>query len=303
MSDHTTDEQRAKWLSRHGDPFHVAFYQHLWDNARSPSGRIPRMMSWKQGVLEFPVVVGGKETRIDIVFAGALGNASLYIVGECKAVNSDHTDCWFFNRSSLMWPRGRNQQVVFETLREDEAGPAYVMAASNAEGRAFNFGCAIRAREKRGGGRLNMEAVEGAARQVMLGANGITQQLADQPSLRISDLRDEPATILPAIFTTAELRTAEYDFASVDVESGEIDVEAFSSKATDWLLYTYPGSALYAHQVERRYWRRRGMRPEESTSPAPGLNEAAAEHYWRTIAVVTPAGVGPFLDWCDYLRF
>jgi hypothetical protein len=122
-------------------------------------------------------------------------------------------------------------------------------------------------------------SIEEAAGQVCRGLNGFAQFLAARPSLLRAG---STATLIPVIFTTASLWASAADIGVADLSTGKLPVGELKLESREWLWLDYPQSAGLQHEI----------RPH---AEAESLRDVFFGEALRRIAVVSPAGIRPFL--------
>lgn len=257
-------------LDRHGYSFQLAVEKRIRDLSDKPSS------SWEVHTAEFPVEGEGWNTRIDLVLKAS---RNLMVV-ECKRV--DPALAWFFARGSQSL-RARVEIDQFVGKKEEcrVGGTTLDLSA----GKPFHIGLVGRSGDKGDGSGAGRDQLETACTQVIRGASGLINFLADNFDPTRGGLTRR---VIPAIVTTSELLATEADLASASLEDGLLprDVEV---EEKDWLWYQYQRSPNLEHNVSTA---RQDQNPKQ----------ANWSRFPRTIAVVNAQHLGRFLkDSADWL--
>ena len=99
---------------------------------------------------------------------------------------------------------------------------------------------------------------------------------------------NRPIVLVPVIFTTASVWTADTDLATADLISGEVDLGSTTVTQVPWLWLDYPVSPGLQHGVTR-------SQPDQEPLYQPDLRNILETDYSRAIAVVGSGGVDQFL--------
>lgn len=232
---------------------------------------------WIFEVAELPVTIPGRATRIDFVLKHPHGHA--YLIAECKRTNPRIAKWCFartplvmrnFTQTLLVWERVRR---FHDELRSEAFGDQYVKDA-------YRLGLELRGPTKgeaTGGGR---GAIEQAVTQVLVATNGFVEFLARTPEL-VSP--DTTAVLLPAVFTTAELYVSDVALDTAGLGNGKLPNDP-NIRNVPWLIYQYHQSPDIGHSVP-------GNRVTAS------LGRILEIDICRSVAIVAPDGIGPFLQW------
>ncbi|MCK6478683.1 MAG: hypothetical protein L6R43_00625 [Planctomycetes bacterium] len=274
-------------LNRSGHPFQQAVLRRaetLWKQ-KSP---------WMHQVSEYPVEVSGAQTRIDIVFgvwSDAVGGFIKYLVAECKRVDPA-VGRWLFARAPLVRRNGDPKAILVETLQRFDTGAHHRGICAgfrtlHSSDDIYHVAMEARTEEKGDGTGTRSGAVEDAATQVMRGLNGLIEGIAQDPEV-LPIHRD--ITLVPVVFTTAELWATETDLAEAELSTGRVSVSEAHVRCRKWLWYQYHPSPSLRHSVKRYF----------APSGSPRWQEGLAPHldreFARAIAVVGPDGIDDFLQ-------
>ncbi len=263
-------------VNRHGYAFQFAVLQRtkqLFDERASP---------FRFEVSEFPVQIRGAHTRIDFILRKREGQ--LLLVAECKRANPALSN-WCFVRAPFVRGNRTVERPMLDRLRRDRGEIFYVekvTAALTELSYHLAFEVKSQAKGDSGGARAT---IEDAATQVCRGVNGLIEFYLRDVSL-LKDINE--IWFLPVVFTTAKLLVSEANLAETDISSGEIAFPEAKLSEADWLLYQYHLSPGIKHET--------CYRPTTAD-----LGEALDREFVRTIAIVSPIGIKPFLAWASTL--
>ena len=267
----------AQMLNEHGYPFHYAVL-----NRARELNEFNTLSPWVFEVSELPVMVGGKDTRIDFVLRHA--ERPVFLSCECKRVNPAYTD-WCFFRAPLVRRNDFKPQFWIEQWRQHPGDPFSFplegVPRGSASGRDYHVAFPVEgpAKGNKSGGDPK-EAIEAALTQASRHANGFAKLLCDRPSL-VRHTGPE-ALIAPVVFTTARLWTSEVDLATADLTSGHVNPRDVTLTRRDWIGYQYHTS--------------QGLRPGHTALLAAwDLSTYLVQEVMRTIFVVSTSGIDAFL--------
>ena len=148
----------------------------------------------------------------------------------------------------------------------------------------FHFGIEVKTGEK-GEGAPGRSAIEEAATQVSRGLNGLINFFMRDVKLMEGV---DSLSILPVLFTTANLFTSDIDLSETDLKTGNFPREKANLSQADWLIYQYHLSP--------------GLKHENQAQPASSdLVQALESEFIRSIIVVSPAGIADALKWATQL--
>jgi hypothetical protein len=273
-------ERVQRGLEQHGYGFQYSALREclrLRDEQRS---------AWDLLVTEYPISVGGSDVRIDFILRSEADKADRkeirYLIVECKRVNPAYSD-WCFSAVPYTRPKWLAAQVVFETVRPTDRVTGGF--GGNCDGRICGVAFVLKGDAKGDKHPVSpgKDAIEAACTQVLRGLNGFVKICAGREEAP----REGQAihSFLPVILTTANLWIAACNLASADLETGSIP--HLSAAEVDFLFYQYPQSVSLKHDLER------------GRISSDTLVEEYARDYIRTVAIVSPRGLAPFLgeDW------
>ena len=256
-------------LNSHGYPFQEAVLRRI--------GEVDS--EWGAWLPEFPVSVQDHSTRIDIVLTTEAKDR--FIVCECKRANPAIAN-WCFAESQLrVWESSLARQAYAETLLNRGDGLVQVHYKT-LEPKPNIYHIAVEARtnfrgddDSRGKGQI-----EEAAGQVCRGLNGLIDFFYKRQWLKKKP--KEELLFVPMIVTTAKLYVTDDDLSLASIQSGELGAPDLSVRSVKWLWYRYHQSPALKHVVP-------------VNNPSMALSDILFYEFARTIAIVTPEGMGDFL--------
>lgn len=260
-------------ISRHGFGFQYAVVKEVT--------RIFALRSdWELEVAEFPVRVEGRDTRADLVIR-YLGVPTL-LVAECKRANPALSH-WMFAKAPYVHRGQLPNEIVVETVQRSIAAPI-ISAACRWVGTASVFGIYDEAKSNRTGDPdgKGRGAIEEALSQVMTSMNGLVNLFNERPGL--IDAK-KTTTLVPVIFTTANLWITDKDVGAADLKTGNLDLGSSDWKVTPWVALNYHLSP--------------GIQHEASHVRLESLSEVLRAEFIRTVFVVGPTGIEAFLEWAS----
>jgi len=262
-------------LNKHGYPFQFA----AADASRRAFENAQWRGLWKFEACEFPVIVQGQSTRIDLILKHA--EANIYLLIECKRVDPALAD-WCFARFPYV-SRTRTYEAFLaeEFVRKGLVTGSVYMRDIREE--YYSIGLEVKDPTKKGDGTGGGRgAIEAAASQACRGLNGMVECFAARPK------SDFQAFLIPVIFTTARLWGCEVSLTSAtDIETGRIPAENMEDlKALQVVLYQYHQSPGLKHT-------------RSVTAKSETLGEILDLAYIRTIPIVTATGIESFLAGFD----
>jgi len=237
-------------------------------------------------VIEFPVLVQGSGTRVDLVLKHK--EKPEYLLVECKRVNPSLARWGFTHYPQVHQNRPWGKFFLAERFERRKNNNCY------AEGKRYYTGhregyyghIALELKEKvaqqgegGGGGR---GAIEEAASQACRSLNGMVEYFA-----RRSELGPN-AVFVPVIFTTAKLWSCEYLAleSATDLQTGKVRAsEAIEPKEEKWVFYEYHQSPGIKHNLN----------PIPPGSD-PELGLLMDREYTRTIPIVNASNIAAFLQ-------
>lgn len=277
-----TPPDMERGLNQHGYAFHHRLLGELLRLCGEPVGS-----TWKVLAVEVPVVSGDSSTRIDFVLGQEPEQWALRIlVGECKRVNPEYS-WWCFARAPYVSPPWAKGQVTAESIVNLHSSSLVATGIGGMESdRCYQIGFVMKS-DRLGDKHpvsSDKDALEGACRQVMKGVNGLANTLIGEERLEKYLKGKHTISILPAIFTTADLFVTNVDLQTADLQTGDISLEDKDMAGLDWLYYQYPQTPLYKHSIPR------GGLSEDV------LADLVGRDFVRSIAIVSPRGLRSFLE-------
>lgn len=306
-------DKTRKWfetsLNEHGYSFQQSVLKKILNlRAEGKSG-------WFFQVSELPVEVRGKGTRIDFILQrdkikeGACmlkDDQTTLMLTECKRANPAYSN-WCFAKSPYLF-RGQSDQLiglVFEEINR------YSEVTKNQDGepvemcnkvtcshrmllRALQnvYHIAVEVKNNAKGNCVSSDpgkdAVEKAASQLCQGLNGMVNFLVHHERLWE---KNPPVTLLPVIFTTANLWASDADLSEADLETGDLNFTDHGFTQVPWLFFQYHLSPGIKHAVP-------SLPPQRSS-----LSNILQAEYIRTIPIVSSTGVEDFFSHATTLDF
>jgi hypothetical protein len=261
-------------LNRHGHSFHYAVLQRAEDLANDTRSH------WVFEASEFPVRVGGFDTRIDFILRRRGG--SHYLVAECKRANPA-TANWCFVRAPLVSRNVSGNSVIVET--SVHTGDRHLWSGGRrlCSSDIYHLGFEVKTGEKGDEGGPARTQIEEAAGQVLKGVNGFVEFLSQHSTL-LTENTDTP--IIPVIFTTANLWVSDVRLNEAELSTGNLPTESVKTRSKDWLWYQYHLSPGLRHS-------------QFGLDRSSSISDALTHEFARCIAIVSPSGIDEFLreDW------
>jgi hypothetical protein len=204
---------------------------------------------WQMEQTEFPVSVQGFDTRIDLVLRSFVrnGTQSALMACECKRANPAYSAwCFCKYRRFVNKATGAYDNFYAQQIHSPNQGSDGLFVASvpltGIQSSAYHLGLETKV-EAKGDPAPENDQIEKACTQVCRGVSGLVEHYASHPKLV-----DTPHTILPVIFTTANLWVSDVSLWEADLVTGH-PPEVKELKAVDWVHYQYvmsPG-LFYEH--------------------------------------------------------
>lgn len=275
-------------------------------------------------VVEFPISIQGKESKIDLILRRYPNHKSGYnpfiIIGECKRANPAWSTWCFIQTPSFRnnhienLSLGNSSKSLFlesfepklKTQESDvlEMNHLFTKVSQNSSD-FFDLSFAIKTNEKGENLAKGKDDIEDAVTQVLRGLNGFIDyslnssnwtSLAFEQSLNAKNwynnsqksLNDLSIIFLPVIFTTAELWASDIDLSNSDLEKGNVNLPKESLKKRDWILYQYNQSPSLRHPFNIR-------------QDKDKLSDILELGFRRTVAIVNSSGIASFLQWASDL--
>jgi hypothetical protein len=158
------------------------------------------------------------------------------------------------------------------------------------ENAAYHVGVEVKT-EKKGDrhGLVDKSAIEEAMTQVLRGLNGMVEFLANNRQIFPND---NSITLVPVVFTTANLWVSDVDLRTADLITGNIDLGNSTFRKIEWLFYEYNMSPGLKHKQPYGG----GSHPRDT------LHDVIDREYVRTVAIVSARGIPDFLSWSSILN-
>lgn len=264
-----SSERFEKSLAVHGFSFQYGVAEYF------RRMEVNQEFNWRVAAIEFPVSVQGRDTRIDLILSRP--NQQIMIVAECKRANPALAD-WCFARTDYPCPESLRDWVYLETIQRNKTADFGFEAISDRVGRSehiYHLGQEVRTHEqgdKSGHGR---GAIEDAVSQVLRGMNGLVEEFLSRHDIPFPDR----LSLLPVVFTTADLWVTDTPLSDADPLSGELPLETELRKL-EWLYYQYNQSKSLKHGLH--------------VPAPPELKEILVADYTRTVAIVSASGMRRF---------
>lgn len=308
-TDNTKNDLRDRLgrnLNEHGYSFHQSLLKAI-------KNLDPKILGWKFEVSEFPVEVRGKGTRIDFILKRFQtersgnwlnDNQTTLLVAECKRANPAFSN-WCFVKIPFLFNRS-DDAMIFEEVHPvsrstRESGGYHVpnLGMSKAQSKhrklylslsKYHIGIEVKKISEKGNSATSdpgKGAIEQAATQICLGLNGLVNHLAIHDDIWN---KNPPVSIIPAIFTTANLWVSDADLSEADINTGNIDISNYAFKEVPWLFYQYILSPGIRHNL-------RSLRAKNTFS------DFLEADYVRTVLIVNSAGLAKSIQLLSSLDF
>jgi len=264
-----------KILNTHGYGFQYALLRlvcTLQDDARG---------NWNFVAAEFPVEVRNKSTRIDFILKNK--NNNIYLICECKRVNPAY-GYWVFLKSPHVHETYKFGSILGEEIKLIAGFVSTGLSNINNYKDIYHIGIAIKTNKKGDCNKHDKDSIEETATQVSRGLNGFVHFISRETQL----IKERKITLIPVIFTTAQIFTCNVDIGMSELNTGEINLDDSTIESKKWIWYRYHQSPGITHELSSR----------------KGLGKIGAildAKYARTIAIVNSEGAEDFLtkDWWD----
>lgn len=277
----------AKQLNKHGHGFHYAVLRKAQQLAKSGWSQ------WIFEVSEFPVSVASGGMHVDFILRHP--DRDLLLVAECKRSNPAHSR-WCFARAPYLSREATSDSAILETLWYQHPRellfhtPAVHGTPLRSSEPGYHLAIALTSgKEGDTNGDKRSEVLATATGQIARAVNGLVNTLAVRyPVLPVAPDKRPVVSILPVIFTTAELWTTELALDLTDLASGNIMAEELRLERKGYVAYHYPMSPDLRHDV-----------PDATAPPYQTLGQILEREYMRTIFIVSVEGIEEFLhrDW------
>ena len=269
----------------------------------------PFSMKWRYEAHEFPVEVRGIGTKIDFVLKAVLHSTGneCFLLAECKRANPSLSD-WCFLRApylmedksamveqlNVLWDKPGNRPTVAV-----EPGTRFLwpwIVSDSYPQRPYHIALELRNRREKGDpGGKGRDAIEEAATQLLRGLNGFVEVLDANPHVLVRPRQGSTSagrstiSILPVIFTTANIWTTEVELGQADLSTGKLTIEDLEATSVKWVRYRYHQSPGITHSLQ---WANRAQSWEGRS-----LVEFVYNSFARDIMIVNAEAVGEFLSY------
>jgi len=247
-----------------------------------------RQIGWEVEAAEFPAKVQDSETHIDFILR--YRDTQVLILAECKRVNPKLSEWCFikapFVHKNRSWENWLVDHVEYAGSQNDVTGVEFISGEFIPFNKFYHIGFVTKSKEKGEPGPSGKKAIDDAATQVCRGLNGLIEYLPTAPHLlKKLDKKNiiySGVTLLPVIFTTAQLYTCECNLAKADLTNGNIDLSKEKISEQDWIFYQYHVSPGLKHSHARN-------------QTVDSFSQALDYEYIRTIPIVSVKGIRNFL--------
>lgn len=256
-------------------------YSFQYSVVKAAQDLYPHSSAWRFEATEFPVEVRGSTTRIDILLKHKQSRP-FYLLAECKRVNPALSN-WCFVRAPYVHNYMHRNAIVLERAEYDVHDLMSAFANEIVVSDEL-FHIALEAKsddkgEPRGPSR---GTIEDSVTQVLRGLNGMIDFVSGKRDLFENERRID---FLPVVFTTAQIWSSDVDLSTANIETGNIELSKTNFIRRDWLIYQYHMSPGLKHSHVKHI---------------PGtIGEIMQQQYIRSIAIVSPTGIAPFLKWAS----
>lgn len=272
-------------LNQHG----YAFQHRVIHEALSPDPDGRGFTPWALLGTEVPVSGAERPTRIDFVLDRRQSFQSLrLLVAECKRVNPAF-GTWCFTRSPYPRPEWIGEQVAVEFMKWEQEGPPHLRLKTGISRHRSErtYDISFELKSSRPGDAhpvsSDRDAIEAACTQVLRGLNGLMSALGRDEAYSSFVARQNLVSLVPVVFTTAKLVTADADLRETDIESGELR-SLPSVRPIDWLYLQYAQTPQIRHSLL------------SGAAERDDFDDLVASSYVRSVVIVGPKGIRPFLQ-------
>jgi hypothetical protein len=270
-------------LNTHGHAFHYAVIR------RAEQLHSGKQSKWIFDGAEFPVSVRGGTTHVDFILTTRTDRTVL--VAECKRADPARAR-WCFAHAPYTWRDSYDTEAVFECLMQTSGRTATVRSPKTAHTSEsiYQLGFELRTDQKGDGLWHGEGAIDKAVAQVLRSTSGLINHLSK--SAKFLDESSGVVTLIPTVFTTAELWTTKVDLANADLESGNLVGDSLDIVRKDWIWFSHNRSPTLEAEVEVN-------RPDKNGSllGSSRLSNDLRRLFARTVAIVSPPGIDSFLGW------
>lgn len=271
MSTKLTEALR-KQIDSHGHSFQLSLAAHLREES------LQRNIFFRIEAEEVAVEAGDKPTHIDFVMSNFAHTC--WLVCECKRSDPAISN-WCFARMSVVDRLGPTDVVAEVVKRFPTHGGIRsrgTLVATHPE--QYDIAHELRS-DQVGDSGSGRGALADALTQCVRHLNGYIRLLARDPSI----LKDaQVATIVPVVFTTANLWATSDDLSKASLIDGRLSAQPSELQQKDWICYRFRQSTALRHE-------------HGQSEPANRLADLVQRDSIRTVFVVRAEACTSFFEW------
>jgi hypothetical protein len=245
---------------------------------------------WDLEATEIPVSLRGSHTHVDFVGSRLYdyngNNDRFFLVAECKKADPA-TANWCFAQVPRHSQFDFGTYIQFDQVVVRRGDMAHLVGISKmtTDRPIMGLGLEHKTGAKGDGiGSTDRSAINSAIAQVLRGASGYMNYLANGGRATRKFEEAQPYVFIPVIFTTANLFVTENDLSKADLSTGELSKGTTNAKPVDWIWFNYNRSLQLSSEL-----------------PHISISESTGSKYFydftRTIAIVGATGVDNFLEY------
>ena|GEM_PF-736673 len=260
-----------------------------------------RASPWRPLAREFPVEVQGKPTRIDIILQ--YRNSGLFMVVECKRTDPKF-GAWCFARAPSVKSGEPSEYILSDHLLyhdtvydRETKGTTHMICTElqrlwwpnrHRQEDFYHIGCPVKGSNIGESGQSGHDDIEKAATQVCRGSNGLIELVRKKPDLvaPFSQGSWKGLTLVPAIFTTANIWGCNCDLGASRLEDGKVELSREDCSQKKWVFLQYPISPGIKHSAPAE------GSGDHSQYPRGTFGHVLQDQYMRTIPIVTATATG-----------
>lgn len=270
-----------KVLNTHGHAFHYAVIR------RAEELHSERRSRWIFDGAEFPVSVRGVTTQVDLILTTR--SERTVLVGECKRADPARAR-WCFAHAPYTWRDPYDREAVFDCLMLTSAGTTTVRSPKTAHTGepVYQMGFELKTDQRGDGLGQSDAAIDKAVAQVLRSTSGVLNHLSK--NMNSLDASKGLVTVIPTVFSTAELWTTNVDLANADLESGNLLADSLDVVRKDWVWFSHNRSPALEAEPEIN-------KPDKNLSllGSSRFSDDLRRLFARTVAIVSPTGIDNFL--------
>ncbi len=236
---------------------------------------------WALEAVEFPVRVGTKDSRIDLLLRHI--ERPYYLAIECKRVNPALAQWVFFRFPTIAFERSAVERIQADGVMGGGGGTSLAepFCGRSINDRAYHLGLVIKTDAPGDETGKNREELEKATTQAHLGANGLLERWTGGGAVALP--QDHWRYVIPAVFTTATVIASNLDLgASTSLESGTLLGGPIHGQEVGWLFLQSAVSLGIRAGNAVRY-------------QSPDLALALDREMIRTVPIVSAKSIAEFL--------